>query len=104
MQAAGFPAAFLSLSDIFNFEEALMNGPRNTRAIVFLIAIFFSVTRSSANRDFAPLEDPGQQVGIAEGEKAPDFKAIDQFGHEQTNTTLAAKNGYVLLFFRSADW
>lgn len=81
-----------------------MIGPKNIRAIVFLIAIFFCVTRSSANRDFMPMEEPGQQVGISEGEKAPAFKALDQFGHEQTNTTLAAKNGYVLLFFRSADW
>jgi hypothetical protein len=90
-------------------ERPLMNGLRNVRAVVLLVVIFFSVTffsvtRSSANSGFAQVEDPVQQVGIAEGEKAPDFKAVDQFGHEQTNKTLAARNGFVLLFFRSADW
>jgi hypothetical protein len=84
--------------------KILMNGLRNVRTAIFLIVIFFSVTRSSADHGFALTEDPTQQVGIAEGEKAPDFKAIDQFGHEQTNKSLAARNGFVLLFFRSADW
>ncbi len=43
-------------------------------------------------------------MGLSEGEIAPRFQAHDQFGHEQTNQTLAGKNGTVLLFFRSADW
>jgi hypothetical protein len=40
----------------------------------------------------------------AVGTKAPDFRARDQFGHEQTIESLAGPNGLVLLFFRSADW
>ncbi len=44
------------------------------------------------------------QVGLAVGDVAPTFKARDQFGNEQSNSTILGKNGTVLLFFRSADW
>ena len=47
---------------------------------------------------------PKPQVGPAGGEIAPPFKARDQFGKQQSNSSLAGKNGTVLLFFRSADW
>jgi len=47
---------------------------------------------------------PKHEAGPAEGGPAPPFKAFDQFGNEQTNKTVAGKNGTVLLFFRSADW
>ncbi len=43
-------------------------------------------------------------IGLAVGEKAPSFSAIDQNGHVQTLETLKGPNGMVLLFFRSADW
>jgi hypothetical protein len=43
-------------------------------------------------------------IGLAVGEKAPTFSAIDQNGHAQTLETLKGPNGMVLLFFRSADW
>ncbi len=43
-------------------------------------------------------------IGLAVGQKAPDFSASDQFGHPQSLATLKGKNGTVLLFFRSADW
>lgn len=43
-------------------------------------------------------------IGIAVGQKAPDFSLRDQFGRVQTPDTLRGKNGTVLLFFRSADW
>ena len=43
-------------------------------------------------------------IGLAVGEKAPTFSAIDQNGHVQTLETLKGPNGMVLLFFRSADW
>ncbi len=43
-------------------------------------------------------------IGLAVGQKAPDFSARDQFGHEQTLETLRGRNGTVLLIFRSADW
>lgn len=44
------------------------------------------------------------ETSIAIGQPAPDFRAVDQFGHEQTRQSLSGPNGLVLLFFRSADW
>ena len=43
-------------------------------------------------------------IGLAVGQKAPNFSARDEFGHIQTLETLKGRNGTVLLFFRSADW
>jgi hypothetical protein len=43
-------------------------------------------------------------IGLAVGQKAPDFSARDQFGKLQTLETLKGRKGTVLLFFRSADW
>jgi hypothetical protein len=42
--------------------------------------------------------------GIDGGGKAPRFQARDQFGKNQTLSSLMEPNGLVLLFFRSADW
>jgi hypothetical protein len=43
-------------------------------------------------------------IGLAVGQKAPDFSILDQFGQPQTLETLRGPKGTVLLFFRSADW
>ena len=43
-------------------------------------------------------------VGLAIGQPAPEFSLRDQFGHEQSNSTLNGSKGTVVLFFRSADW
>ena len=43
-------------------------------------------------------------VGLAIGQPAPAFSLRDQFGHEQSSSTLKGPKGTVLLFFRSADW
>ena len=43
-------------------------------------------------------------IGLAVGQKAPNFSARDEFGHVQTLESLKGTNGTVLLFFRSADW
>jgi len=43
-------------------------------------------------------------VGLAIGQPAPTFSLKDQFGHEQSSSTLKGSKGTVLLFFRSADW
>jgi len=45
-----------------------------------------------------------QSIGIEVGQRAPAFSLPDQFGHEQSNSTLKGSKGTVLLFFRSADW
>ena len=49
---------------------------------------------------------PGLQgmPGVLTGKSAPSFRARDQFGKEQTLSSLMGPNGVVLLFFRSADW
>jgi hypothetical protein len=43
-------------------------------------------------------------IGLAVGQKAPDFSARDQFGRLQNLETLKGPKGTILLFFRSADW
>lgn len=43
-------------------------------------------------------------IGLAVGQKAPNFSVHDEFGKVQTLETLKGANGTVLLFFRSADW
>jgi hypothetical protein len=43
-------------------------------------------------------------IGLAVGQKAPNFTVRDQFGKEQSLDTLKGPNGTALLFFRSADW
>lgn len=43
-------------------------------------------------------------IGLAVGQKAPNFSAHDEFGNVQTLETLKGANGTILLFFRSADW
>lgn len=45
-----------------------------------------------------------EMPGIPAGQPAPPFRARDQFGKEQTLSSLMGHNGLVLLFFRSADW
>ena len=49
---------------------------------------------------------PGLQKmpGVPTGKSAPSFRARDQFGKEQTLSSLMGPNGVALLFFRSADW
>jgi hypothetical protein len=43
-------------------------------------------------------------IGLAVGQKAPEFSLRDQFGRVQTLDSLKGAKGTVLLFFRSADW
>jgi hypothetical protein len=43
-------------------------------------------------------------IGLAVGQKAPEFSLRDQSGQVQTLESLRGKNGTILLFFRSADW
>ena len=43
-------------------------------------------------------------IGLAVGQKAPEFSLPDQFGKVQDLQTLKGPKGTVLLFFRSADW
>jgi hypothetical protein len=45
-----------------------------------------------------------KEVGPSVGQQIPAFKAIDQFGRQQTLSSLVGSKGLVLLFVRSADW
>jgi hypothetical protein len=45
-----------------------------------------------------------EMPGVRSGRPAPQFDAQDQFGKEQTLSSLMGAHGLVLLFFRSADW
>ena len=45
-----------------------------------------------------------QKIGPQVGERVPDFSLVDQSGATRTLSSLAGKNGLMLVFFRSADW
>ena len=60
--------------------------------LLFLIPLLLSASSSP------PM--PGLQTGKA----APAIHARDQFGKEQTITSLMGPKGMILLFFRSSDW
>jgi cytochrome oxidase Cu insertion factor (SCO1/SenC/PrrC family) len=59
---------------------------------------------ASGHAEPAANDDAVPAVGLAIGQPAPAFSLKDQFGHEQSNSTLKGSKGTVLLFFRSADW
>ena len=70
-------------------------------AVLFSIGVLALASRQEnrpASDDIAP------SIGLEIGQRAPAFALVDQFGHEQSNETLRASKGTVLLFFRSADW
>jgi len=81
-----------------------MNAPSIGAAMVLLTLIASSAgTISPASTSPEQAVAPND-VGLAVGAPAPRFQARDQFGSDQTERTVAGKNGTVLLFFRSADW
>ncbi len=45
-----------------------------------------------------------QMPGLETGKSAPAIHARDQFGKEQTLSSLMGAKGLVVLFFRSSDW
>jgi len=73
-------------------------------AILLLTVACLFTSKSSSGEGNLSQVVAKHEAGPAEGDPAPPFKALDQFGNEQTNKTVAGKNGTVLLFFRSADW
>ena len=82
----------------------LMNTHRSVLILILLAAILLPPAKLRSGALHQPEDNAKQQIGLAEGAAAPDFKMRDQFGHTQTLKTLMEKNGVVLLFFRSADW
>jgi hypothetical protein len=61
--------------------------------------------RGTLDEDTIKVSSSGpMSIGLAVGQKAPNFSARDEFGRVQTLESLKGPNGTVLLFFRSADW
>jgi len=69
-------------------------------AMVLAVAGVLLVAQSAFQRTSRPDRAPGPAVGA----RVPAFRAVDQFGRERDLESLRARNGLVLLFFRSADW
>lgn len=44
------------------------------------------------------------KTGPEVGQRAPEFELTDQFGKQQTLSTLMGRKGLMLAFVRSADW
>jgi len=87
-----------------------MNRKQPFTAISFYLAsfLFISLLLIIQGSSFAAA-NPAQknavkEIGLAEGGTAPHFHAMDQSGVDQSDTSIAGRNGTVLLFFRSADW
>jgi cytochrome oxidase Cu insertion factor (SCO1/SenC/PrrC family) len=47
---------------------------------------------------------PEAKTGLSVGEKAPDFKLMDQSGTPRSLTELLEDGNVALVFYRSADW
>jgi hypothetical protein len=73
-------------------------------AISLILSLSFAARESILRAADLGQGNGNQEVGLPEGTTAPHFQAKDQFGKVQTDASVAAKNGTVLLFFRSADW
>ena len=89
------PVFQLTMSVTFSGLAALIGRimPNTTRLLLlFLVPLLLSASSSPSM--------PGLQAGKA----APAIHARDQFGKEQTITSLMGPKGLVLLFFRSSDW
>ncbi len=85
-------------------RSILMNRLCSVLILILLVAILLPAGELRGVALHQPQDNSKQQIGLAEGAVAPDFKMRDQFGRTQTLKTLTEKNGLVLLFFRSADW
>ena len=71
---------------------------------VAIMLLFSLVAVAKAQDTRGSAQDSSSSIGLRIGEKAPAFRARDQFDHNQSNDTLKGSKGTVLLFFRSADW
>lgn len=70
-----------------------------------LVLFSFVLIASGTPCAAGPVQEiAAKEAGLPEGATAPHFLLVDQFGKDQRDTSIAGKNGTVLLFFRSADW
>lgn len=49
-------------------------------------------------------DSPPSEVGLAVGQKAPDFTLVDQTGERRSLDSLLEKGKLAIVFYRSADW
>jgi cytochrome oxidase Cu insertion factor (SCO1/SenC/PrrC family) len=47
---------------------------------------------------------PSSEIGLAIGQKAPDFTLVDQTGERRSLESLLEKGKLAIVFYRSADW
>ena len=72
-------------------------------SIAILLFLFLAFA-APAKQPRAQTPAAAAQIGLAVGEAAPAFTLTDQFGNQQSNESLRAPGGTILVFFRSADW
>ena len=80
-----------------------MNLPRTLLALA-LVAGFPALSAEEKRSGAAPPAVPVEERGLAIGQAAPPFQAVDQFGRRRNLGSLMGSRGLVLLFVRSADW
>jgi hypothetical protein len=74
---------------------------RMLRSIVSIVlTAYLLAVAGTAQPGPVDVDTLGPQVG----QEAPAFSGIDQFGGQQTLTSLAGAEGLMLVFYRSADW
>lgn len=69
-------------------------------ALLCLVALLLASVQAKA----VAHDGSAAPIGLNIGQPAPGFTLADQFGHEQSTSTLKGSKGTILLFFRSADW
>jgi hypothetical protein len=84
-------------------RDEVETGAKVKNGIAVLISVGL-LTLASAQESRRTSDAVARPIGLEIGQQAPAFALLDQFGHEQSNTTLRGPKGTVLLFFRSADW
>ena len=73
---------------------------RQLSGFVFWLLVFLTIVLHASPQ----ATSQSKEAGPAAGQRIPPFKARDQFGREQTLSSLSGPNGLILLFVRSADW
>jgi hypothetical protein len=71
-------------------------------AAAWLLAAATAIASQDTPRVAEPIDV--QRLGPQVGARVPDFSLRDQHGRERTLSSLIARNGLMLVFFRSADW
>lgn len=73
---------------------------RRLTIVSVLVALFVSQVQAQGSRTQIDVSKLGPQVG----DRAPDFRLIDQTGKPHTLQSIMGGRGAMLVFVRSADW